>query len=89
MFCDFPPVEVFPNMRSMRKNTGYVFLFLIVSASIVFGQKKEKTFSQLPEIEPYSSPVGANLFPLHLRRPKSSHLKQIETQSPEIFQRSA
>ena len=57
-------------MRSMRKNTVYIFLFLIVSALTVFGQKKEKTVSQLPEIEPFSLSRGKS-FSASSSQPKS------------------
>jgi carboxyl-terminal processing protease len=54
----------------MRKNTVYIFLFLIVSALTVFGQKKEKTVSQLPEIEPFSLSRGKS-FSASSSQPKS------------------
>ncbi|MGI9055384.1 MAG: S41 family peptidase [Pyrinomonadaceae bacterium] len=42
----------------MKKSFAFIFLFIAVSASLVFPQKKAKTVSQLPEVEPFSIGLG-------------------------------
>jgi len=45
----------------MRKSFAFcffVFLFFVVSASLVFSQKREKTALQMPEVEPFSINIG-------------------------------
>ena len=42
----------------MKKSFAFIFLFFAVSASLVFPQKKAKTVSQLPEVEPFSIGLG-------------------------------
>jgi len=53
----------------------FVFLFFVVSASLVFSQKREKTALQLPEVEPFSINIGKSF------AASSSHSKTLSNRT--------
>jgi len=62
----------------MRKSFAFcffVFLFFVVSASLVFSQKREKTALQLPEVEPFSINIGKSF------AASSSHSKTLSNRT--------
>jgi len=62
----------------MRKSFAFcffIFLFFVVSASLVFSQKREKTALQMPEVEPFSINIGKSF------AASSSHSKTLSNKT--------